>query len=70
MVFERGNEEVQSAFRYAVEQFNRVNETARKFELRAFVDLINTADTYKLSRLSQFSFFCRKYYFLEKQKSR
>ena len=44
---------MQAAFRYAVIQFNRINETGRKFELQAFVDVINTADTYKLSRLSK-----------------
>ena len=46
---------MQAAFRYAVIQFNRINETGRKFELQAFVDVINTADTYKLSRLSKSS---------------
>ena len=52
-IFERGTDEMQAAFRYAVVQFNRINETGRKFELQAFVDVINTADTYKLSRLSE-----------------
>jgi preprotein translocase subunit SecF len=47
---------MQAAFRYAVVQFNRINETLRKFELQAFVDVINTADTYKLSRLSESTF--------------
>ncbi|EZA55537.1 Glutamate receptor [Ooceraea biroi] len=30
------------------------NVTTRKFELQAFVDVINTADAYKLSRLSEY----------------
>jgi glutamate receptor 3 len=30
------------------------NITTRKFELQAFVDVINTADAYKLSRLSKY----------------
>lgn len=30
------------------------NITTRKFELQAFVDVINTADAYKLSRLSEY----------------
>ena len=55
-IFERGTDEMQAAFRYAVVQFNRINETLRKFELQAFVDVINTADTYKLSRLSESTF--------------
>ena len=56
-IFEQGTDEIQAAFRYAVIQFNRINETGRKYELQAYVDVINTADTYKLSRLSE-SFFC------------
>lgn len=31
------------------------NVTGRKFELQAYVDVINTADAFKLSRLSKFS---------------
>lgn len=61
-IFEQGTDEMQAAFRYAVIQFNRINETGRKFELQAFVDVINTADTYKLSRLSKFS--CSSFYVL------
>ena len=50
---------MQAAFRHAVSQFNRMNESAngRRYELQAFVDVISTADTVKLSRLSKsFSF--------------
>jgi len=32
------------------------NITTRKFELQAFVDVINTADAYKLSRLSEYEY--------------
>ncbi|XP_011336838.1 glutamate receptor 1 isoform X2 [Ooceraea biroi] len=55
-IFEQGTDEVQSAFRFAMRNHNQ-NVTTRKFELQAFVDVINTADAYKLSRLicNQFS---------------
>ncbi|XP_029044649.1 glutamate receptor 1 isoform X1 [Osmia bicornis bicornis] len=55
-IFEQGTDEVQSAFKFAMVNHNQ-NTTTRKFELLAFVDVINTADAYKLSRLicSQFS---------------
>ena len=58
-IFEVGTDEMQAAFRHAVSQFNRMNESAngRRYELQAFVDVISTADTVKLSRLSKsFSF--------------
>ncbi|XP_046649597.1 glutamate receptor 1-like isoform X1 [Daphnia pulicaria] len=52
-IFEVGTDEMQAAFRHAVAQFNRMNESAngRRYELQAFVDIISTADTVKLSRL-------------------
>ncbi|XP_053971522.1 glutamate receptor 1 isoform X2 [Hylaeus anthracinus] len=55
-IFEQGTDEVQSAFKFATLNHNK-NNTTRKFELQVFVDVINTADAYKLSRLicSQFS---------------
>ncbi|XP_024891669.1 glutamate receptor 1-like isoform X2 [Temnothorax curvispinosus] len=55
-IFEQGTDEVQSAFKFAMMNHNQ-NITIRKFELLAFVDVINTADAYKLSRLicNQFS---------------
>ncbi|XP_029675555.1 glutamate receptor 1-like [Formica exsecta] len=55
-IFEQGTDEVQSAFKFAMVNHNQ-NITTRKFELQAFVDVINTADAYKLSRLicNQFS---------------
>ncbi|XP_012232502.2 glutamate receptor 1 isoform X4 [Linepithema humile] len=55
-IFEQGTDEVQSAFKFAMMNHNQ-NITTRKFELQAFVDVINTADAYKLSRLicNQFS---------------
>jgi hypothetical protein len=51
-----GTDEMQAAFRHAVAQFNRMNESAngRRYELQAFVDIISTADTVKLSRLSKY----------------
>ncbi|XP_020297378.1 glutamate receptor 1 isoform X8 [Pseudomyrmex gracilis] len=56
-IFEQGTDEVQSAFKFAMMNYNNQNNTTRKFELQAFVDVINTADAYKLSRLicNQFS---------------
>lgn len=51
-IFEQGTDEVQNAFKFAVLNHN-LNTTARKFELQAYVDVINTADAFKLSRLSK-----------------
>lgn len=53
-IFEQGTDEVQSAFKFAVLNHN-LNISARKFELQAYVDVINTADAFKLSRLSEYS---------------
>lgn len=52
-IFEQGTDEVQSAFKFAMFNHNQ-NTTTRKFEFQAFVDVINTADAYKLSRLSKY----------------
>lgn len=51
-IFEQGTDEVQTAFKFAMLNHNQ-NITGRKFELQAFVDVINTADAFKLSRLSK-----------------
>ncbi|XP_074101156.1 glutamate receptor IB isoform X2 [Cotesia typhae] len=55
-IFEQGTDEVQSAFKYAIAIHNQ-NNTTRRFDLQAYVDVINTADAFKLSRLicNQFS---------------
>ncbi|XP_054275505.1 glutamate receptor 1-like isoform X1 [Macrosteles quadrilineatus] len=55
-IFEQGTDEVQTAFRFAMLTHNQ-NVTGRRFELQAYVDVINTADAFKLSRLicNQFS---------------
>ncbi|XP_017787276.1 PREDICTED: glutamate receptor 1-like isoform X2 [Nicrophorus vespilloides] len=55
-IFEQGTDEVQTAFKFAMLNHNQ-NVTARRFELQAYVDVINTADAFKLSRLicNQFS---------------
>lgn len=55
-IFEQGTAEIQSAFQFSLLGFNQ-NITGRKFELQAFVDVINTADAFKLSRLSEYNFF-------------
>lgn len=51
-IFEQGTDEVQSAFKFAMLNHN-INMSARRFELQAFVDVINTADAFKLSKLSK-----------------
>lgn len=51
-IFEQGTDDVQSAFKYAMLNHN-LNVSARRFELQAYVDVINTADAFKLSRLSR-----------------
>lgn len=51
-IFEQGTDEVQSAFKFAMLNHN-LNITSRRFELQAYVDVINTADAFKLSRLSK-----------------
>lgn len=52
-IFEQGTDEVQSAFKFAMLNHN-LNMTGRRFELQAYVDVINTADAFKLSRLSKY----------------
>ncbi|XP_043461147.1 glutamate receptor 1 isoform X2 [Leptopilina heterotoma] len=49
-IFEQGTDEVQSAFTFAMLNHNK-NTSKRNFELQAYVDVINTADAFKLSRL-------------------
>jgi len=51
-IFEQGSTQTQTAFKYALTVRNRATED-RKFELQAFVDVINTADAFKLSRISK-----------------
>ncbi|XP_065162532.1 glutamate receptor 1-like [Atheta coriaria] len=55
-IFEQGTDEVQTAFKFAMLNHNQ-NATGRRIELQAYVDVINTADAFKLSRLicNQFS---------------
>jgi len=52
-IFEQGSDEVQTAFKLAVFKHNQ-NNTERRFELQAYVDVIKTADAFKLSKLSEF----------------
>uniref|UniRef100_T1GTA6 Receptor ligand binding region domain-containing protein n=1 Tax=Megaselia scalaris TaxID=36166 RepID=T1GTA6_MEGSC len=56
-IFEQGTDDVQSAFKYAMLHHNNNKSESRRFELQAYVDVINTADAFKLSRLicNQFS---------------
>ncbi|KAF7283419.1 hypothetical protein GWI33_000622 [Rhynchophorus ferrugineus] len=55
-IFEQGTDDVQTAFKFAISNHNQ-NDSGRRFELQAYVDVINTADAFKLSRLicNQFS---------------
>ncbi|XP_063698302.1 glutamate receptor 1-like [Culicoides brevitarsis] len=55
-IFEQGTTLEQSIFRHALWTYNH-NGTNRRFDLQAGVDVINTADAFKLSRLicNQFS---------------
>lgn len=52
-IFEQGTDDVQSAFKYAMLHHNNNKSESRRFELQAYVDVINTADAFKLSRLSK-----------------
>ncbi|XP_068623895.1 glutamate receptor 1-like [Battus philenor] len=55
VVFDQNTDEIQNAFKFAVLQFTNPNKTRLDFQL--YVDVINTADAFKLSRLicNQFS---------------
>ncbi|OWR42779.1 glutamate receptor 1 like protein [Danaus plexippus plexippus] len=53
VVFEQHSEEIQEAFKFAMVQLNTLNKTRLDFQL--FVDVINTADAFKLSRLSEYN---------------
>ncbi|ENN73454.1 hypothetical protein YQE_09930, partial [Dendroctonus ponderosae] len=52
-IFDQGSDDVQTAFKYAISNHNQ-NESGRRFELQAYVDVINTKDAFKLSRLTSF----------------
>ncbi|XP_052121779.1 glutamate receptor 1-like [Frankliniella occidentalis] len=55
-IFDQGTDEIRLAFEFAMLSHNH-NMSGRRYELEAFVDVINTADAFKLSKLicSQFS---------------
>lgn len=53
-IFEQGTDEIQSAFKYALDVHHKQNNTGRKSELQVLMDIINTADAFKLSRLSKY----------------
>ncbi|ERL95649.1 hypothetical protein D910_00072 [Dendroctonus ponderosae] len=53
-IFDQGSDDVQTAFKYAISNHNQ-NESGRRFELQAYVDVINTKDAFKLSRLSKYA---------------
>ncbi|PZC75880.1 hypothetical protein B5X24_HaOG201052 [Helicoverpa armigera] len=49
-IFDQNTEEIQNVFKYAMTIHNQ-NISSRRLELQAYVDVINTADAFKLSRL-------------------
>ncbi|XP_069686217.1 glutamate receptor 1-like isoform X2 [Periplaneta americana] len=49
-IFEQGTDEVQAALGFALLNHNK-NVTARRFELHSYLNVISTADAYKLSHL-------------------
>lgn len=55
-IFDQNTEEIQNVFRYAMTVHNQ-NISSRRLELQAYVDVINTADAFKLSRLSKYRCF-------------
>ncbi|CAL8121822.1 unnamed protein product [Orchesella dallaii] len=60
VVFEQGSPEIQSAFAYALTSFTPLNissDPRDKFAFNAYVDTINTADAFKLSKLICNQFF-------------
>ncbi|XP_075991203.1 glutamate receptor 1-like [Anticarsia gemmatalis] len=49
VVFDQNTEEIQNAFKFAMVQHSNTNRSRPEFQL--YVDIINTADAFKLSRL-------------------
>ncbi|XP_021197940.3 glutamate receptor 1 isoform X1 [Helicoverpa armigera] len=49
VVFDQNTEEIQNAFKFAMLQHSNANKSSLDFQL--YVDIINTADAFKLSRL-------------------
>ncbi|KAK8378938.1 hypothetical protein O3P69_009580 [Scylla paramamosain] len=52
-IFDQDSREIQGAFLHAIQQHNQ-NTTGRRPQLHAFVDIISTADAFKISRLTFF----------------
>jgi len=55
VIFEQGDPEVQSAFKLALMQINHPNSSrfySLDYGFNAYADTINTADVFKLSKLS------------------
>ncbi|GAB6033164.1 hypothetical protein CHUAL_012772 [Chamberlinius hualienensis] len=55
-IFEQGTDEIQTAFKYAIYLHNH-NDSVARFKVSAQVDVINTADAFKIGRIicTQFS---------------
>lgn len=56
-MFDQNTEEIQNAFKFAMMQHSAPNRTRLDFQL--YVDVINTADAFKLSRLSKWIMFLK-----------
>lgn len=57
-IFEAGSTAEQTAFKYGLASRNRgVAAEERRLELQALVNVVNTGDTFKLSRLSEYTFY-------------
>ena len=63
VVFDQGTADIQAAFKHALMTFTPLNvsrypdrsgDYAERFGFTAYVDTINTADAFKLSKLSMF----------------
>ncbi|GBP06512.1 Glutamate receptor 1 [Eumeta japonica] len=51
-IFDQNTEEIQNVFKFAMMQHNQnISSRGARLELQAYVDVINTADAFKLSRL-------------------
>lgn len=53
-IFDQNTDEIQNVFKFAMTQHNQ-NLSRGRLELQAYVDVINTADAFKLSRLSKYT---------------
>ncbi|KAK7065438.1 AMPA glutamate receptor activity protein [Halocaridina rubra] len=53
-IFDRDSKEIEGAFLHALNQYNQ-NTSSKHLQLHAFVDIISTADAFKISRLCEYT---------------